>query len=684
MALIIKDRVKEISTTVGTGPISVGTTPVTGYVTVNTAIGGNGNTTPYVIEHQTDGTYEIGLGQYYSSNNSISRLQVLASSNTGNLVNFASGNKNVFITIPAAYSALTVLDLSQFARTTSANLLSIISDETGSGSLVFSNNAVLVAPTLGVASATSLTLNTALSVSNGGTGLISLTTGYIPYGNGTGAIRSSANLFFNGTQLGIGNNIAGLSLRGVLNPQNFAGVSGIANAITSFGYAGYSIFDVGLLGDGSPFWNTDAQSQWAPSATAVWLYRGTEKARIDANGNFGIGTSSPSAKLDILSTTVSQLKLTGNTGSSQGAYVNIQGNSIGNYSAIIGGVYNSDLMVYGGGGSNVWYQSPGAHIWNAGGSSEDMRLDASGNLGVGFSSPSTYGKLAVNGAGYFNGTFTSIGGAVFYKSANVTVNNGLSLGTVSKSVAPLGGTGQFSVLSDDATNQLQGFMALITDPTATNRRFQFYCIEQGITYRNITFQEVGGNVGIGTAIPSKKLDVLTEMGYVTSTSAAQNDYLTFGAGGTLANGQSSTWNVRRGYDNVSLVTLDGNGNFYNGQGTIWKYTPAPTVLNAGANQVTAAQLRGDLFTTTATTAVTMTLPVANTIDAIFASTITTNIGFDFHVINNGTSLGAITISANTGITNGGIAGNLTVTIGTYSAFRLRRTAANTYILYRIG
>jgi hypothetical protein len=46
-----------------------------------------------------------------------------------------------------------------------------------------------------------LTLGTALTVPNGGTGLTTLPSGYIPFGNGTGALSSSANLQFNGTSL---------------------------------------------------------------------------------------------------------------------------------------------------------------------------------------------------------------------------------------------------------------------------------------------------------------------------------------------------------------------------------------------------------------------------------------------------------------------------------------------------
>ena len=47
------------------------------------------------------------------------------------------------------------------------------------------------------------TFNTALAVSSGGTGLTTLTAGYIPYGNGTGALNSSSKLYFDGTSLGL-------------------------------------------------------------------------------------------------------------------------------------------------------------------------------------------------------------------------------------------------------------------------------------------------------------------------------------------------------------------------------------------------------------------------------------------------------------------------------------------------
>lgn len=62
--------------------------------------------------------------------------------------------------------ALTTGKLSQFASTTSAELLGVISDETGSGSLVFATSPTLVTPNIGVATGTSFNSITGLSSTN--------------------------------------------------------------------------------------------------------------------------------------------------------------------------------------------------------------------------------------------------------------------------------------------------------------------------------------------------------------------------------------------------------------------------------------------------------------------------------------------------------------------------------------
>jgi hypothetical protein len=141
MALIIKDRVKETTTTSGTIPF-VCTGAVNEFQTFAASIG-DANTTLYAAEDIGGINWEVGVGQYVLANNSLLRTTVLASSNNNSIVNFSAGPKNIFVTVPADYTALTSRDLTQFAPTTSANLFSIITDETGTGSLVFANDAVL-------------------------------------------------------------------------------------------------------------------------------------------------------------------------------------------------------------------------------------------------------------------------------------------------------------------------------------------------------------------------------------------------------------------------------------------------------------------------------------------------------------------------------------------------------------
>lgn len=95
MALVVKDRVRENSTTTGTGSFTL-TGAVSGFQTFSSAIG-NANTTYYCIVNNTE--WEVGLGTV--SAGALSRDTVLESSNSGSLVNFSAGTKDVFCTYPA-------------------------------------------------------------------------------------------------------------------------------------------------------------------------------------------------------------------------------------------------------------------------------------------------------------------------------------------------------------------------------------------------------------------------------------------------------------------------------------------------------------------------------------------------------------------------------------------------------
>lgn len=99
MALVLADRVKETTTTTGTGTVTLAGTS-TGFQSFSAV--GNGNTTYYTIVGGSE--WEVGLGTYTSSGTTLSRSTVLASSNSGSLVNFSAGSKDVFVTYPAEKS----------------------------------------------------------------------------------------------------------------------------------------------------------------------------------------------------------------------------------------------------------------------------------------------------------------------------------------------------------------------------------------------------------------------------------------------------------------------------------------------------------------------------------------------------------------------------------------------------
>tara|TARA_B100002019_G_scaffold46472_1_gene39139 strand:- start:199 stop:1284 length:1086 start_codon:yes stop_codon:yes gene_type:complete len=100
MALVINDRVKETTTTTGTGAVSLGGA-VTGFETFAAGIG-NSNTTYYCIAHQDQAEFEVGLGTLDGDSSDLTRTTVISSSNSDSAVDFSSGTKDVFCTIPAS------------------------------------------------------------------------------------------------------------------------------------------------------------------------------------------------------------------------------------------------------------------------------------------------------------------------------------------------------------------------------------------------------------------------------------------------------------------------------------------------------------------------------------------------------------------------------------------------------
>ena len=100
MALVINDRVKETTTTTGTGAVSLAGA-VTGFETFAAGIG-NSNTVYYCIAHQDQAEFEVGLGTLDGDSSDLTRTTVISSSNSDSAVDFSSGTKDVFCTLPAS------------------------------------------------------------------------------------------------------------------------------------------------------------------------------------------------------------------------------------------------------------------------------------------------------------------------------------------------------------------------------------------------------------------------------------------------------------------------------------------------------------------------------------------------------------------------------------------------------
>lgn len=131
MAFVIADRVRETTTTTGTGAVTLAGAYVS-YQTFSAAIG-NGNNTYYTIASAVTGEWEVGIGTYTSGTNTLSRDTILSSSNSGSAVNFSAGSKDVFVTQPSERAVYVGTN----GTTTTLNILTATGDSsfTSTGAL---------------------------------------------------------------------------------------------------------------------------------------------------------------------------------------------------------------------------------------------------------------------------------------------------------------------------------------------------------------------------------------------------------------------------------------------------------------------------------------------------------------------------------------------------------------------
>jgi hypothetical protein len=586
MALVIADRVRETTTTSGTGTISL-SGPYSGFQAFSVI--GNGNTTYYAIIDAQNGAWEVGIGAYTSSGNTLSRATVLASSNAGSLVNFGTGTKDVILTQPARRSVLV--------------------QEGGSGLI---------------------------------TGVAAFTANGVPYADSTSTLTTGSALTFDGnTFTAKGAATSGTAVDTALFTGGVVGTAGSgAKVYLSDGGAARSTYISGFSLDGTT--NAHALSFGVSAAYAA----PTEGMRLTSTG-LGIGTSSPVGKLDVVTSGSGLVRMRSSTGAgtvgfqaqnsdtgtttTDGFFVGIDGSEqayVYNYenSPLLFGTNNAERMrldssgnlglgvtpsgwgtykavqiataslwgaaynAYVGAnyyfdgtnrkyissafateyaqvdGQHRWYTAPSGTAGNAISFTQAMTLDASGNLGIGTTSPNNYANYKTLSIFGTNGGEIDMGDGTttrlnFYTTSSSVVLNAvgaipLAFGTNGSERARIDSSGNFTIGGQAATR--------LEVNLTENDKVELNAVDSTNTARNLVFStgdaerariDTSGNLLVGKTSTS-----LTTNGIISS---GTTDDAYFVVTSTIASGGSPA-NINRQSSDGTLIdfrqanTSEGN------------------------------------------------------------------------------------------------------------------------------
>lgn len=254
----------------------------------------------------------------------------------------------------------------------------------------------------------------------------------------------------------------------------------------------------------------------------------TDRVRIQTDGNVGIGTTSPAYTL--------QVGTGANSATARAAFLGgytVFENSAGTGNPSI--TFNND--------TDTGILNPAANtiVFTTNGS-ERMRLDSTGGINIGTSSQ-------------LNSSRVSIADSALKTSAG----NCLTFATAT------GGSNDFQLIISRGSN--------------TSGYYAFQAVEQGVGYKNIVFNQNGGNLGIGTTNPSDTLDVngTTRVRSISASGSAATIFLTTDANGVLISRTAAQ--VR---SDIGAGTGNGSVTSVNGTGTVSGITLTGTVTTTGS------------------------------------------------------------------------------------------------------
>jgi hypothetical protein len=363
-------------------------------------------------------------------------------------------------------------------------------------------------------------------------------------------------------------------------------------------------FDFRMNGSSAATNPSTAQITTSGTQSIAFIQSGVESMRIiGSSNNVGIGTATPSSRLDVADATSAILTLTRTDSTAGNGVIRSIGNT---------GVTNASINLGGGVNNNMVFNTNG---------SERMRILSTGEI--------------IRGG-----------------SAGVTSTGGSVLG-----IETLGGTtaassiGQYAFATTNAAPFLEmGFSRNATVGSQT-------VVNSGDVVGAIRFSGSDGTNFVRAA----------QIAGVVDGTPGTNDMPGRLVFSTSADGSASP---------AERMRIDSAGNIQTTTGSQVVWAPAPASISTAAT-LTNANIQGQIINTTGTS-YTVTMPLGSTLETL-VSWATTDIGYNFTVIN--TASGTITMAVNTGVTS---LGALTIATGTSANFRIRRTAANTFILYRMS